>query len=839
MKKGFLIKQKKEGATRDNVYTTRPHTLPCSSSKQSSSTSSSWKRGFLNSNEKKPHRTAKKKTQKKKCSLPQCTTDNNDGDDGVENIGAKIAVQSCLPISEKVHGPRNCVSSANGGELVLPSQLKEGKNEPKKKKRTSSSALLFMEETTKPARQSGILSIIDVEGDGNKARKNSAMGSNLGKNPKGIVLPLYESGDYKDEEEILLREIKTKTRGQNIVGNNIEGSFKTTESVASLNLHNVHQTRLSPAFQLQEEGYGGSDVTQKSDIRGFGDATPLRVSFHDQGQVSSKTSNRTIEESDTIIPNRVQNIDGTSSIGDYTVERKDNCNLGKTKVTTSIKMELSLLLSKLKNESKNFRASARKGGNIEKNDAKPASNKLLLSFIQKHLRSEGSSHSALTNLNLLWETVLESIALHAKEKLPLPNSTLDQAEDAHLSLPPVIWLGLSILQNCPKEGWLTLFDAALDGKDRSRNKTSSGGEVRMQVETAAVDKRRGFKTLGAALIIKLRLHFSLNRLATATLGNAKGTIDDACTEISGFEPFLVAMPCMLQNILPGFIEIIGERTGGRKRTLLSTTCMDATLLIIEYIAHIYRSALCGFFKSPIIDTIPSLLWGALPLIKQILNITQQWITNEAPMPNHDSNKLNERYGDDVEKYTDAARKQCGLAILNDWNRVISDIEHIYHKCRFIDMQDEQISQKVSMSTLCNELAGTKISRDQNEKCKYVPLSLGGIAHTLCKGVPEFRTVSVENLLEALGAASYFVESRVDSDSPNDLYHNEETIILRAVCSWFARKKHFQWTTSDSHSCSTRDYKVATQNKSQKAVQLCMTSLRSRSGRCSDLVLVIL
>jgi len=138
------------------------------------------------------------------------------------------------------------------------------------------------------------------------------------------------------------------------------------------------------------------------------------------------------------------------------------------------------------------------------------------------------------------------------------------------------------------------------------------------------------------------------------------------------------------------------------------------------------------------------------------------------MPNHDSNKLNERYGDDVEKYTDAARKQCGLAILNDWNRVISDIEHIYHKCRFIDMQDEQISQKVSMSTLCNELAGTKITRDQNEKCKYVPLSLGGIAHTLCKGVPEFRTVSVENLLEALGAASYFVESRVDSDSPDDL-----------------------------------------------------------------------
>lgn len=504
--------------------------------------------------------------------------------------------------------------------------------------------------------------------------------------------------------------------------------------------------------------------------------------------------------------------------------------------------------------------------------------------------------SYILNLSFIWNNTLESIASYAKERalfrrtsLYSTTTSIPFSRSCHHFLPPTILLGLHVLNHFQADSWTTLvhiasisngFDCIKEVKEtveiQQREEEEISNITVTREEKNAVDtKRQRMKTLGATILMKIQLQLLLNNFCSShneskrlgieaekNLSCNEGYVTGSCSMVEAFHASPIVFTLLLEKVLPLMVSIILKSNEECKRTLLSSMCMDIVFCILQVSAlriqkqksteqmTMDSNSIQEQQKDPTRDgnTLSFLMWKAVPFIELLLGIRKGWIKVgeilvEGNSSHHDTivtSTIAENSSKSRKNYSDATRRCCSLAIINDWSSILSKVKLMYDKIRFTDGCNEENALKKATNILCNEISGVHLSKNwtaYNHKSNNTFVRFGGMAHTLCKDDPS-SDEEVQNMMIALEASIYYMQTNFEGTNNDDGRadsESEEIAPLRSFCSWLGSKKSLRMLSLMEFGNDSK----GECDGIELAVQKCMVLLRSKSERCLDLVLASL
>jgi len=402
-----------------------------------------------------------------------------------------------------------------------------------------------------------------------------------------------------------------------------------------------------------------------------------------------------------------------------------------------LQSDLSLLLSHIRKSQRKKHSNSNKQSSSSSDNAKE--NKSTQIFIKRYLQRDLIKLSAVANLRLLWDTILESVASHAKKKFDFSVMTMSSQQS------PVILLGLSILHSCGIDGWTTLLesvrlDVLLQNDDGKQN-----------------DKQLRLKLLGASLLIKIRVHQWINSFSSIK------------TE-SIFE--LPLCQYLLKKVLPYMAQIVCEKAISNKRTILASTAADSVFCILEFTALATLETDSSFIEWSL------LYWNAIPHVNTLLEVLQVWETNQYETSSQ------QEYKDDLHRYSLLSKKECALVVINDWRQCLSKVEKSIHPSQ---VNDDEIV-RISLLNLCHELSGVfTCPHNTPQDNLSMRTRVGGISQTLSSSVsrPKLFFSLLQTALDL-----------VKSPEGNEIGETfNAMIILRMLCAWLREKRCFQFLSN--------------------------------------------
>jgi hypothetical protein len=405
------------------------------------------------------------------------------------------------------------------------------------------------------------------------------------------------------------------------------------------------------------------------------------------------------------------------------------------------------------------------------------------------------------NIHFIWDSILEGIASFAKDKKMAPSIT---ATKSCMGLPPLLRIGCALLSFHPGASTRLL----LGFYDDARN-------------NGIVDddrlKRKKIQLLGAIVVIRCRVMELYSIVTDMMQGDAVSLLwEDPIFKTSvEFATYILERGVLL--FLKGDSCKVDEM---KKRSLMLVHAMNCSYLIFEFsslLCQVSISSKASQLVRGIVEPLLLCIWSRVSLIREQVLIEKEWKV-------HHSGNTCTQAQDRAMMIID--HESCAAAILNDWIIVLAKVEEQYNKQRLVAMVNNHDAKLEAASILVWELAGIRLGRNAMGPIRY-----GGIAQTLCKQSLTKSDDSIASFLSMLEAARQYVfldreETLVlDSDGVLD---ESATMIVRQACTLLGQKKSFLQESDE-----------ASHKGSIKAVEICVMLLRSKSGRCIDLVSALL
>jgi len=430
----------------------------------------------------------------------------------------------------------------------------------------------------------------------------------------------------------------------------------------------------------------------------------------------------------------------------------------------------------------------------------------LTAFLEKYARSSSDSQLSTStsgnihpdvadarlqsNIHFIWDSILENIATHAKDKKLALSGTEDKTS---MNLPPLLRIGCSLLAFSSKEATRILFDFCHESR------TAGGLDEDLS-------KRGRIQFLGGLVVIRCRA-VELYSVLAETVQTDRAALEDDPT----FRASIDFVHNILEHGIPLFLQRKCDNVGGaRKRSLVAVNAMDTSYLILEFSSFLCQASISKQGSDDIKSKIESFqlcIWNRALLIREQVLIEKEW--KEQKSRSAEDGNMSLIYNE-----------SCAIAALDDWVTVLSNIQERYDKQRLVDMVDEHDARLDAADILTRELAGLRLERNGR-----APVCYGGIAHTLCKQSSINTNDSITALLPVLEAARQYIfldreENVLDSD---DIVNESASVIMRQACTLLGQKKSFL-NKKDKNSRA----------ESAKAMEICVMLLRSKSKRCMDL-----
>jgi len=423
-------------------------------------------------------------------------------------------------------------------------------------------------------------------------------------------------------------------------------------------------------------------------------------------------------------------------------------------------------------------------------------------------------------IRFIWDTILEGLSSFAKDmkKICCQPCDLsgDQSNAIHKYLPPVFLIGYGLLETCPKISCDELVGICFDSftsKRKHNEYDDDDGDVRACEDSSL--KRRKVQCLGAMLIAR---YYILEMYRRCLMWIQRG--DEDCLEEDGAKVVgsIQVVLQLLEYASVFFQSTLEDKDGNVRRSVLAVNSMDTYFWILQYSSLIYQLSLYEqSFRDlvvQVVEPLPNYLWKNVSVLEKLLETLNRW--NEATYS--DGHK-----GKTIITTTAVSSASCVEALLKDWACTLRHLRDSYDKRRLLnDMVNEQDARLESVEILARELAG--IYLQSNGKVLHC---YGGIAQTLCKQSTTSDGDIFNGLQVALDAAKscIFQEQEEFFCAQKVGLGENETFVMKHVCGLLSRKKDV---------VGRMDGESRT-----RAVESCLTLLRSKSERCIELVQTVL
>lgn len=493
--------------------------------------------------------------------------------------------------------------------------------------------------------------------------------------------------------------------------------------------------------------------------------------------------------------------------GNLDLPSRQNRHNSAPKVVTSLPRDLTNLIATLTRRTKH------------KSHSSDSQNKALTLFLETYAHEtptgtydsfhHGIDDSMATddvnvhveaNIHFIWDSILEGIASFSKDKKMVLSVT---ATESCMGLPPLLRIGCALLSFHPGASTRLLLGFCDDARNNG-----------------IVDddrlKRKKIQLLGAIVVIRCRVMELYSIVTDVMQGDAASLGEDPI-----FKTSVEFATYILERGVPLFLKGDSCKVDEmKKRSLMLVHAMNCSYLIFEFsslLCQVSISSKASQLVRGIVEPLLLCIWSRVSLIREQVLIEKEWKV-------HHSGNTCTQAQDRAMMIID--HESCAAAILNDWIIVLAKVEEQYNKQRLVAMVNDHDAKLEAASILVWELAGIRLGRNAMGPIRY-----GGIAQTLCKQSLTKSDDSIASFLSMLEAARQYVfldreETLVlDSDGVLD---ESATMIVRQACTLLGQKKSFLQESDE-----------ASHKGSIKAVEICVMLLRSKSGRCIDLVSALL
>jgi hypothetical protein len=680
-----------------------------------------------------------------------------------------------------------------------------------KRKSTRCSSLLFLEDSTEmdhypnnnkcqeensssqgQGTTSSMLNIIVPQQNKSNGSSSSISSSNC---DKRLVLPLLNSHDTdggmdndRGENTAWIKECSTKWKKTqpSMVNNNEGGNYNCTIMEGDTVKQQQQQQQESVTL-VQETGRSNFVITETSPFEGR----------HDSKKTTMTELINAEEQWD-----RNQNMDPV--------------------LEESLPSDLSKMIAKLKQGQRKSR------NNVVQISREGILQEFFLRYkiIKGHhgkdeKENKGGEVMRRQVIHFIWDTILEGISIYAKDtkKIFCQKCVICEGDDddndsscSSLSaecVPPVVLIGYGLLETCPKVSCHEMLGMCFDTMSRRNQKHDIAAQE--ENEDGSL-KRRKVQRLGVMLIVRYYI-LEMYRLVLKWIqrGDTNCLDKDRGKILGSMDVVLL----LLENARTFFQSTLEDKEGTIRRSVLAVNVMDTYFWILEYSSFIYRVALSSekSFDELVqsVKPLPNNLWNNVPVLEKLLHTLKRW--NEESYSDGHSGKH-------VTTFISSA--SCVEALLNDLAFVLGKIREAYDKRRLLDMASEEDARLESVESLARELAGIHLQSNGKGVHCY-----GGIAQTLCKQ----SAISIGDILNGLQVSFEAAKSCVFQEQEEIFSKHEEasgenaTMVIRHVCGLLSRKKDLVGKMdSDSRT---------------KAVESCLTIMRSKSERCINLLETVL
>lgn len=433
-------------------------------------------------------------------------------------------------------------------------------------------------------------------------------------------------------------------------------------------------------------------------------------------------------------------------------------------------------------------------------------------------------------IHFIWDTILEGLSLYVKDTNKIfGSSTREFLSNAAISSssssccyfikeesPPVFVIGHGLLETCPRISCLELLGICLDSIRGGTSNKEEDENTSKQEEGCW--KRQKIQRLGAMLIIRyyiLEMYTLLWKWMQTD--HPKDCLEEQQQEdrvklVGSIDVILL----LLEHGPLLFASNLEDKDGMIRRSVLAVNVMDTYFWLLEYSSLMYQVSLSSetLLDGLVVQSIkelPKYLWYNLSVLEKMLETLKGW--NAASYGKGCS-------GNDT---TTAAVSSisCAEALLKDWTLVVGQVRETYDKRRFLDMANEEDACLESVETFTKELAGIHLQRNGRKTVGCY----GGIAQTLCKQWALSNSDCLNQLQVALEAAKSCIFQQQQEEASFSRWEvtlgDDLTMIVRQLCGLLSRKKGL---------VGRMDSDIRT-----KAVESCLMLMRSKSGRCINLL----
>lgn len=424
-------------------------------------------------------------------------------------------------------------------------------------------------------------------------------------------------------------------------------------------------------------------------------------------------------------------------------------------------------------------------------------------------------------IRFVWDTILEGLSKFTKDMKKICcqpcDLSCDQSNAIHKCLPPVFLIGYGLLETCPKVSCDEMVGICFDSFTSKRNHNEyDDDDDDMRVFEDSSLKRRKVQRLGAMLIVRYYILEMYRRcLMWIQRGDDKGCLEEDGAKVVGSIQVVLQL---LEYASVIFQSTLEDKDGNIRRSVLAVNSMDTYFWILQYSSLIYQLSLYkqSFHDlvGKVVEPLPNYLWKNVSILEKLLETLKRW--NEATYS--DGHK-----GKTIITTTVVSSASCVEGLLKDWAFSLRHVRDSYDKRTLLDdMVNEQDARLESVEILARELAG--IYLQSNGKVLHC---YGGIAQTLCKQSTTSDGDIFNGLQVALDAAKscIFQEQEEFFCAQKVGLGENATFVMKHVCGLLSRKKDV---------VGRMDGESRT-----RAVESCLTLLRSKSERCIELVQTVL